>query len=133
MFIERLLNQSNMPLIEQTVRFSAERQRLLAENVANISVPGYVQKDLSVSKFQEVLAERAELRDQAPPGTVGFDDIAGEAINPADNILFHDRNNRSIEQLMSEGAKNAMYHNMMIELLRKQIGQMEMALKERVA
>jgi flagellar basal-body rod protein FlgB len=133
MFIERLLNQSNMPLIEQTVRFSAERQRLLAENVANISVPGYVQKDLSVSKFQEVLAERAQLRDQAPPGTVGFDDIAGEAINPADNILFHDRNNRSIEQLMSEGAKNAMYHNMMIELLRKQIGQMEMALKERVA
>jgi flagellar basal-body rod protein FlgB len=133
MFIERLLNQSNMPLIEQTVRFSAERQRLLAENVANISVPGYEQKDLSVSKFQEVLAERAQLRDQSPPGSVGFDDIAGEAINPADNILFHDRNNRSIEQLMSEGAKNAMFHNMMIELLRKQIGQMEMALKERVA
>ena len=133
MFIERLLNQSNMPLIEQTVRFSAERQRLLAENVANISVPGYVQKDVSVSKFQQMLAERADMRDTAPPGSVTFDDITTEVMNPADNIMFHDRNNRSIEQLMADGAKNAMYHNMMIELLRKQIGQMEMALKERVA
>jgi flagellar basal-body rod protein FlgB len=133
MFIERLINQSNMPLIEQTVRFSAERQRLLAENVANISVPGYVQKDLSVSKFQQMLGERADLRQTAPPGSVTFDDISTEVMNPADNIMFHDRNNRSIEQLMADGAKNAMYHNMMIELLRKQIGQMEMALKERVA
>jgi flagellar basal-body rod protein FlgB len=133
MFIERLLNQSNMPLVEQTVRFSAERQRLLAENVANVSVPGYVQKDLSVSKFQQMLAERADQRHTAAPGSVVFDDIATEVINPADNVMFHDRNNRSIEQLMADGAKNAMYHNMMIELLRKQIGQMEMALKERVA
>ena len=37
-----------------------------------------------------------------------------------------------MEQLMSDQAKNALLHNMAIELLRKQFSTMEMALKERV-
>lgn len=133
MFIERLLNQGNAPLIEQAVRFSAARQRLIADNVANVDTPGYAQKDLSIRKFQQALRERVEARRGAPPGTTRFDDILGELENPARNILFHDGNNRSMEQLMADGAKNALFHNMMIELLRKQIGSIESALKERIA
>jgi flagellar basal-body rod protein FlgB len=134
MFIDRLLNQGNAPLIEQTVRFTAARQKLLAENVANVSTPGYQQKDLSVERFQQMLRERIDARCSSPPGTTRFDDLMGEVSGPAQRgILFHDRNNRSMEQLMSDGAKNALYHNMMIELLRKQIGSIESALKERVA
>jgi flagellar basal-body rod protein FlgB len=133
MFIERLLNQGNAPLIEQAIRFSAARQKLIAENVANVSTPGYRQKDLSVARFQQMLQERVAERAEAPPGTTGFGDIVGEVENPTRNILFHDGGNRSIEQLMSDGQKNALYHNMMIELLRKQIGTYESALKERIA
>jgi flagellar basal-body rod protein FlgB len=134
MFIQRLLNQGNAPLIEQAVRFSAARQKLLVENVANADTPGYVQKDLSVPTFQRMMQERADARKTAPPGTTRFDDIAAEPDDPAGgNILFHDRNNRSMEQLMADGAKNALYHNMMIELLRKQMGSIESALKERIA
>jgi flagellar basal-body rod protein FlgB len=132
MFIDRLLNQGNTPLVEQAVRFSAARQKLLAENVANASTPGYQQKDLSVEKFQEMLRERVEARNSAPPGTTRFDDLMGEVQNPSQGILFHDRNNRSMEQLMSDGAKNGLYHNMMIEVLRKQMGSIELALKERM-
>ena len=62
----------------------------------------------------------------------GFDDIDMDIENPQRNILFHDGNNRSMEQLMSDSAKNALLHNMVVELLRKQFGAMEMALKERV-
>ena len=40
--------------------------------------------------------------------------------NPANGILFHDGNNRSMEQLMSDQAKNALMHNLAIELLRNQ-------------
>jgi hypothetical protein len=38
-----------------------------------------------------------------------------------------------MEQLMSDNAKNGLYHNMMIEMLRKQISQLESALRERIA
>lgn len=132
MFLERLLNQGNAPLIEQALKFSAARQKLLLENVANASTPGYINKDLSTGRFQALLRERAEQRRAAPPGSVAFDDIAGELENPRRGILFHDRNNRSMEQLMSDGAKNALQHNMLVELLRRQYSSMEDALKERV-
>jgi hypothetical protein len=37
-----------------------------------------------------------------------------------------------MEQLMTDQAKNALLHNVAIELLRKQFGALEAALKERV-
>ena len=133
MFIERLLNQGNAPRLEQTLKFTAARQKLLTENVANVDTPGYRQKDLSVEKFQAMLRERVEDRRDASPGErVRFEDVAGEVETPPRGILFHDGNNRSMEQLMSDGAKNAMMHNLVIELLRKQFGALEAALKERV-
>jgi flagellar basal-body rod protein FlgB len=133
MFLERLLNQGNAPLIEQVMKFTAARQKLLAENVANVDTPDYQQKDMSVEKFQKLLQDRVTERAGAAPGATPFDDILGELENPSRNILFHDGNNRSIEQLMADSAKNALTHNMMVEFMRKQFSGIEMALKERIA
>jgi flagellar basal body rod protein FlgB len=69
----------------------------------------------------------------APPGTVTFDDVSVDAERPASGLLFHDGNNRSMEQLMSDSAKNAIFHNLMVEMLRKQFGSIESALRERIA
>ena len=133
MYIERLINQGNAPLLEQTVRFHAARHRLLAENLANASTPGYRTKDLSVDKFRQMLRNRVDAKRVAPPGTVSFDDVGAEVEEPARGLLFHDGNNRSMEQLMSDSAKNAMFHNMMVEMLRKQFDSIESALRERIA
>ena len=132
MFIERLMNQTNAPLLERVLQFTAARHRLIAENIANVDTPGYVQKDLDVRQFNAMLRERVEERDRAEPGAIAFDDITGEVEHPTRGILFHDGNNRSMEQLASDQAKNAMLHNLVIELLRKQFQQMDMALKEKV-
>jgi flagellar basal-body rod protein FlgB len=132
MFINRLLNQGNAPLLEQMVRFAQTRHRLLAENVVNITTPNYRQKDLSPEKFQAMLQERLVDRNASTPGSVGFDDLKLEIDNPRRGILFHDGNNRSMEQLMTDQAKNALMHNMYVEMLRKQYGSIESALKERV-
>ena len=132
MFIERMLNEGNAPLLEQMLRFTSARHKLIAENVVNVSTPGYRQKDLSVDKFQHLLAERVETRNRSPRGSVGFDDIGVDVEKPNRGILFHDGNNRSMEQLMSDEAKNAMMHNMVVELLRKQFSALESALRERV-
>src|SRR5690349_11369620 len=108
MFIERLLNQGNSPLLEQMVRFTEVRHRLLMEDVANVSTPGFRQKDLSTEKFQSALRDRIEQRDSAAPGSVGFEDVSAENQELNHQILFHDGNNRSMEQLMSDSAKNAL-------------------------
>jgi len=127
MFIERWLNQGNAPLLEQAVRFASARQRLILDSAANVDTPGYVHKDLSLPNFQEMLRERVDERRGAAVGMTRFDDILGDLEHPARNILFHDRNNRSMEQLMSDNAKNGLYHNMMIELPRKQMSGIESA------
>src|SRR4051812_18324273 len=132
MFIERLLNGGNGPVIEASVRFAAARHRMLAENIANVDTPGYIQRDLSQEKFQALLAQRVERRDSLADGTTRFDDLGGEVENGTSGILFHDGNNRSMEQLMSDSAKNALFHNMMLEMLRKQFATIELALRERV-
>lgn len=130
MFIERMLNQGNGPLLEQVVKFTAARHRLITENIANVDTPGYRQKDLSVGGFQRMIRERVDQRRAGRQ--VGFEDIAAQVEQPTRGILFHDRNNRSMEHLATDLAKNAMMHNLAIELLRKQYKQMEMALQERV-
>lgn len=133
MFIERLFNESNAPLLEQMLRFTTARHQLIAENVVNINTPNYKQKDLSLDKFQQLLSDRVDQKRESAPGSVGFSDIGSVVQEPRSGLLFHDGNNRSMEQLMSDQAKNAMMHNLVIELLRHQFQTMEMALKERVS
>ena len=132
MFIERLLNQGNAPVLEQVVKFTAARHRLIGENIVNLSTPNYIQKDLSLDRFNDMLGRRIDQRREAPPGTVGFADVGAEVEHPKAGILFHDGNNRSVEQLMSDQAKNAMMHNLAIELLRRQFQSLKAALTERV-
>src|SRR5437764_9834956 len=133
MFIDRLLNQGPNPVLEQQLRFTEARQQLIADNIANVSTPNYRQKDLSVDRFQKMLRERVDRQQAAGPGSVKFDDVSSEVENPRRGILFHDGNNRSMEQLMTDNAKNALMHNLVVELLRRQYQTMDMALKERVS
>ena len=132
MFVSRMINQDSQPVLEQLLQFTASRHKVLAENIANIDTPGYRQKDLSVERFQAMMRDRIERRQSESAGSVRFDDVEARVTDPNEGILFHDGNNRSAEQLMSEFAKNALMHNMAVEMLRKQYATMEMALKERV-
>jgi flagellar basal-body rod protein FlgB len=132
MFIERLMNQTNAPLVEKVLGFASARHKLIAENIANVDTPGYRTKDLSEAKFFGMLRDRAAARQEASPGSMGYDGLNVDVENPRAGILFHDRNNRSMEQLASDQAKNGLLYTMAIELLKKQFSTMEMALKERV-
>jgi flagellar basal-body rod protein FlgB len=131
-YLQRILGSGSEPILEQVLRFTAARHRLIAENIANVDTPGYVQKDLSEKKFQQALAERMLERSHRIDGTAEQDDLPLEPDSSRHGFLFPDGNNRSMEQLASDMAKNALLHNVASELLRKQFLQLDMALKERV-
>src|SRR5256885_16269361 len=97
MFIQRLLDQGNAPLLEQMLRFTAARHRLIAQNVVNVDTPGYKQQDLSLEKFQGMLSDRLDRREASSPGGANFDDIGLDAENARGGIPFHDTNHRSME------------------------------------
>ena len=58
-------------MFERLLDFTAQRHRLIADNVANISTPGYRQKDLSLDAFQGMLRDRIEQRATPPRGPSG--------------------------------------------------------------
>jgi flagellar basal-body rod protein FlgB len=132
MFIDRLINEVPTQVLEQQLNFTEARQQMLADNIANVSTPGYQQKDMSLESFQAKLRQKVEESNSAPDGTVDFD-VHPEQENPADGILFHDGNNRSMEQLMTDNAKNALMHNLVVELLRSQYQSLTEALKGTVS
>jgi len=128
--VERDTTGARLPdfyrLLEESVKRWAEQSHeplLLARWRARRRDP--------LEKFQAMLRNRVEARRNAAPGATSFADIDGELENPERGILFHDGNNRSMEQLMSDQAKNALLHNMVVELLKKQYSAMENALRER--
>ena len=134
MFLNRLFNDGPIPLLEQSMRFAAARHEVLADNVANLSTPGYAQKDLNPEAFQAALRDRVSQRDRGGIGATSFDGLSKQEIeNPRRGILFHDGSNRTVEQLMTDVAKNTLSHNLYAELLRKQYATIEMALKLQVA
>ena len=133
MFLQRLLNQTNAPELEQLLQFTSARHKLIAANIANIDTPGYQQADMDLDKFQGMLRSSISVRDAGHPEAGSFENIKVAVEHPTTGMLSHDGNNRTMEQLASEQAKNGMLHNMVIELLRKQYAQLDMALKERVS
>ena len=128
---DRLLNSDATPVLERMIQFTAARHKLIAEDIINISTPNYRQKDLSLEKFQELIRERMTQAEAAGPGEVRFDDIKADIEEPERGMLFHDGSNRSMEQLMTDQAKNALMHNVAVEMLRRQFQTLELALKDR--
>ena len=133
MFIERLMNLTSAPVLEKMLEFTSARQELIAENIGNVDTTGYLQKDLDLKQFQQSLQKYVDHRDLSGQLPAGFGEPTMQEIHPIKGMLLHDGNNRSMEALQSDMAKNGIMHNMIVELLRKQYMQMEMALKEKVS
>lgn len=143
--IEGLFNTGSMPVLERTVQFTARRHELIADNVANFSTPNYRPADLDVSEFQQALGKAIDARRSRGGSFRGGLELADTRsmhfgtnhidAKPAyrdDYILFHDRNNRSLERTMKDLAENALAHNGAIQMLRNQFDLLEVAIRERV-
>jgi flagellar basal-body rod protein FlgB len=144
-FIQELTNSGAIPTLELMVRFSGARQRVLAHNISNLDTPDFQPLDVSPQEFQKALGKAIEARraaggDTSPLPFQGTDQVkvaadGGISLNPATpsgNILFHDRNNRDVEGLMSQQAENLAVFRTSIELLRSRYAVLQSAISERV-
>jgi len=136
-----ILNGGRLAVAQQVAQFAEARHGILADNIANIDTPYYKVRDLPVAEFQGMLGKAIrEARDAGGPlrlessanievsrrgDSLEFKPVEREEAN----LLFHDGNNRSIEQEMSELAKNALMHRTAIEILRGQFNALETAIR----
>ena len=143
--IEGLNNAGSLPVMERVVQFAARRHSLIADNVANVSTPGFRPVDVSVDDFQAALGQAVDARrdrGQAHFGetrlestsTVRFEN-QGVVLDPAPigaNILFQDGNDRSLEQLMQGLVENFLTYRTAVELMNNQFDMLDVAIRERV-
>ena len=127
------------------MRFTGQRQRLLAHNIANLTTPDFQAKDVSPQGFQEMLGDAVSKRRKQTGGVDGRLDMRGSrevkvmddgrlSFRPADSdgVLLHDRNNRDVERLMQDMTENYGMYRVANDLMRARMGVIRTAISQRV-
>lgn len=127
-----LLGSGGMGAAEHVMAFTGERQKVLANNMANIDTPGYRMRDLDIRRFERTLASALErgrlVNPNLPrldlPDARGLDSNSPGSRRHGDDLrglVFHDDNDRSVEKLVSKMTFNNSQQNQAVSMLRSQV------------
>lgn len=125
-------------MLKARIAFASERQRVIAENVANVSTPGFVPTNLDEESFRRTLEAAApgagggvRLARTAPghmPATTAVVPAGGfEALRRADNETTVDGNRVVIEEQMLKLAKTRQDFDAAMALYQKGLDMIRMA------
>ena len=141
MFISNLGEAGATPALVKTLAFNEARLEMIAENVANIHTPGYRTKQLDARAFQQALRKALDTRGSDPSKPL-LVNVKGEVSTsrggllqvtptetPAENVLFHDGTNMSIERQMADLAETGMAHDLLTMLLRGRFDGLKKAIR----
>jgi flagellar basal-body rod protein FlgB len=145
-----LANSGPMPVLSAMMRFTGQRQKLIANNIANLDTPFYQQQDVAPGAFQSALAAAVDRRRSvgredaslgevegkgfllAPGGQLTLDPLRAARGNVASRgVAYHDRNNRDMEGLMQDLAENALAFRLASDLYRKHNDILRVAITQR--
>jgi flagellar basal-body rod protein FlgB len=134
-----MFESTTIPVLQQVVGFTQARHNVLAGNIANLEVPGYKTRDLSVADFQSRLQQAIEEQKHPSaathsPGETNYrrPEPLAEVAKNSKTLMRHDENNVGIEQQSSEVMKNQLDHNMALALMIQQFRQLDTAISGRV-
>lgn len=144
---DSLMNNSSVPILEQIAQFGERRHEVLAGNMANIDTPDYKTRDLQIAEFQQALRNAVKQKqNNQSPETASVMSMYSSPQKPADhfspelfktveaaqnNITFHDKNNRSVEDSVAEMTKNYMMQNYAVQLMTAQFSLMQAVISGR--
>jgi flagellar basal-body rod protein FlgB len=129
-----IFQSTTIPALEQSLAFSQRRHELLAGNIANMDTPGYRQKDLDETQFQNTLAD--SIRSASDPDPLAMspatrDDMYSGPRAATEQIVFHDGSDVSLERQVTEIAKNQHLHGLAVTTMRSQFALLRAAITER--
>lgn len=127
------------------MQFSAQRHRIITNNIANLSTPGFRPQDVSVEAFQEQLAKAVDERragDTSFAGDLPLRSSREVKVQPdglmlqpqpiGENIMFHDGNDRDVERTMQDLVENFMTFRAAAQLLKTRFDAISTAIRERL-
>jgi len=110
-------------LIEAGIRAESTRQKVIANNIANLETPGYRRIDV---RFEQLLEKALD-----STGKVDLSDIEPELYQPMKSPMKSNGNDVSLEAEVGEMVKNSLRYKALVRLLSKKLKQIELAIDVR--
>ena len=92
--LEGLTNSDGIPALERLMQFTSARHRVIVNNIANLSTPGFRPQDVSPEAFQAQLRDAIDESRAGAPSAVGSaqmdlrqNPFNGSGDDPADGVL----------------------------------------------
>lgn len=148
--IQGMFDRGAMPALERMAQFTGERNKLIANNIANFSTPYYKAVDMDPRAFQAQLRDaidrrrstaearggrpmgEMDLRSGGPAMTDANGRLTFEPTQTNENILYHDENNRDLDRTMQDLVENTLVHRATIDLMKNQFDMLELAIRGRL-
>jgi flagellar basal-body rod protein FlgB len=113
--------------LESGLNASLLRQRVVANNIANLNTPGFRRNTVN---FEKILNEAIE-----SPGGIDKQELAdlkGELLKPMDTPVRRNGNDVNLDLEVGELLKASSRHKAYLRILNKMYRQMEMAMQDRL-
>jgi flagellar basal-body rod protein FlgB len=146
--LDGLTNADSIPVLERAVQFAGSRHRVIVDNIANLSTPGFRPRDVDPGAFQAQLGEAIDHRRSAARagGSSGLgalplrdsqqvlvrEDSLVLRPEAASTHLFHDGSQRDLERTMQDLVENFMVFRSAAEFLRSRFEVLNTAIRERI-
>ena len=130
-----LANTAFFGLLRTRLDQLSQRQRLISENIANASTPGFRPRDLDTSGFERMLAERghgaslAMVRTNSSHMAAGGAQVNAQVVTRPDSETTIDGNAVVLEDEMARAAETRMQFETGIALYQKGLQLVRMAVK----
>ncbi len=135
MFLDKVLfNKTKVPVLTGVLDVTQLRQRVLANNVANVSTPGYRRQDVRFQDYLESIVgntaiegRRSDPRHLAIPSPTANPEV----FEPESSVNDSGLNNVDIDQEMATLAENHLFFNAGQKLMARQFDGLRKAITGR--
>ena len=124
MFLDKVVfNKTKVPVLTAVLDVTQLRQRVIADNIANVETQGYRQKSVRFQEYLEAFVGRSgvtgretEGRHMTIPGLMG----APEVYEPESSVNDSGLNNVDVDREMTDLAENHLFFNAGQRLISRQ-------------
>lgn len=117
----------------QALNYSSLKQKVIAQNIANVDTPNYKAEDVSFSSYMQNELGQGFQTNCTDPRHIDFSsssDDSQSAIVTRQNVQYNnDGNSVDLDQEMSDMATNQIYYNSLIEQLNSKFSALQMVIK----
>ncbi len=130
-----IFDKLNIPGFSRLLSASGERQRTIAENIANIATPGYKAKDVDFSQIlkseneKTIIGERTNSKHIPIGATLEKDGVSIVRDNSAE--LRSGENNVDVDVEMAKSAENQLYYSATSKVLAGKFKALHLVVKGR--